>query len=56
MKGFSIGDAEVSPVHANFIINREKATSADILKLMDRVKRRVLEKSGVALLEEVVIW
>lgn len=53
MKGARCGDAEVSPVHANFIVNRGKATAADILALGDRCKARVKEQFGVDLQYEV---
>jgi UDP-N-acetylmuramate dehydrogenase len=56
LKGLAMGGAAVSPVHANFIVNKGGATAAEILSLIDTVRRRVLEKSGVALEEEVIIW
>jgi UDP-N-acetylmuramate dehydrogenase len=56
LKGFSIGGAMVSDVHANFIINRGNATFEDTLKLIDHIKRVVREKQGVTLEEEVIVW
>jgi UDP-N-acetylmuramate dehydrogenase len=56
LKGFSIGGAMVSEVHANFIINRNQATFEDVLKLIDHVKKRVRDTQGEQLHEEVVIW
>jgi len=56
LKGTRLGGAVVSERHANFIINRDHATAADILKLMDLIRERVLKASGVELEEEVVIW
>ncbi|MCR5325076.1 MAG: UDP-N-acetylmuramate dehydrogenase [Lachnospiraceae bacterium] len=53
LKGFSIGDAEVSEKHAGFIINKGKATSADIYSLIFEVQRRVYGHSGVKLEPEV---
>jgi UDP-N-acetylmuramate dehydrogenase len=53
MKGARFGDAEVSPVHANFIVNRGKATAADILTLGNQCKARVKERFGVDLQYEV---
>ncbi len=53
LKGFSIGGAMVSEKHANFIINRGDATSKDIFDLIKEIKRRVFEKSGIELEEEV---
>jgi UDP-N-acetylenolpyruvoylglucosamine reductase len=56
LKGARVGDAEVSPVHANFIVNRGHATSADIIALMRQVRQRVREKSGVELEPEVLLF
>ena len=46
LKGYSIGGAMVSKKHAGFIINTGNATAGDILKLIDYVKKVVLEKTG----------
>jgi len=46
LKGMKIGEAMVSDKHAGFIINNGKATSSDILKLIEYVKKTVLEKTG----------
>jgi UDP-N-acetylmuramate dehydrogenase len=56
LKGFSIGGAMVSDVHANFIVNKGHATFADTLKLIDHIKKTVREKQNVSLEEEVIIW
>jgi UDP-N-acetylenolpyruvoylglucosamine reductase len=56
LKGLRIGDAEVSPVHANFIINRGRATSADVVALMREVRSRVREIRGVELEPEVRLF
>lgn len=56
LKGFQIGGAAVSDIHANFIINKKNASFHDALKLIDHIKRTVKEKQGVQLQEEVVIW
>ena len=53
LKGLSIGDAQVSPIHANFIVNTGSATAADIDALIRLVQQRVLEVSGVRLHPEV---
>jgi len=53
LKGLRIGDAEVSPMHGNFIVNRGQATARDILALIDEVRKRVLEAKGIALETEV---
>lgn len=49
LKGKRIGGAEVSLMHANFIINRGGATSQEILELAALIKREVREKTGVDL-------
>jgi UDP-N-acetylmuramate dehydrogenase len=56
LKGFAIGGASVSEVHANFVVNRGDATSADLFELIDRIKEQVASRLGVALEEEVVRW
>lgn len=56
LKGLRVGDAEVSPEHANFLVNHGKATAAEFAELMARVQAAVLERSGVALVPEVEIW
>ncbi len=53
LKGFSIGGAQVSEKHAGFIINREQASPEDIRNLIEEVRRRVFETSGVWLEPEV---
>jgi UDP-N-acetylmuramate dehydrogenase len=53
LKGFSIGGAQVSEKHANFIINRSDASSKDIYDLINHVQRTVYEKTGVMLEKEV---
>jgi UDP-N-acetylmuramate dehydrogenase len=55
-KGLRIGGAEVSAVHANFVVNRGGATCADVLTLMEQVRLRVHEQSGVLLQREVIHW
>jgi UDP-N-acetylmuramate dehydrogenase len=52
-RGLMIGDAEVSPMHCNFLINRGGATAADIEALGEEVRRRVRESSGVTLEWEI---
>ncbi|MFO7626140.1 MAG: UDP-N-acetylmuramate dehydrogenase [Candidatus Fermentibacteraceae bacterium] len=53
LKGFSLGGARFSPVHANFIENTGNACSEDILTLVSTAKRRVLERTGILLHEEI---
>ncbi len=53
LKGKRIGGAEVSPMHANFIVNKEGATAGDVLALAEFVKNEVKEKTGVDLEMEI---
>jgi UDP-N-acetylmuramate dehydrogenase len=55
LKGFRIGDAQVSPMHANFIVNLGQASAHEVLALIDYVKREVYAHSGFLLEEEVRI-
>ncbi len=55
LKGFSVGDFFVSPIHANFIINRGNGKTKDLLELIRIIKNKVKEKFGVGLEEEVII-
>jgi UDP-N-acetylmuramate dehydrogenase len=52
-RGLVIGDAQVSEMHCNFLINRGNATAADIETLGEEVRRRVRETSGVELEWEI---
>jgi UDP-N-acetylmuramate dehydrogenase len=54
LKGYAIGRARVSPVHANFIVNEGSATAADIRALISVCRERVAERFGVTLREEIV--
>jgi UDP-N-acetylmuramate--L-alanine ligase/UDP-N-acetylenolpyruvoylglucosamine reductase len=56
MKGARVGGAEVSRVHANFVINRGGATSADVLELVRRVREGVRKATGVELEPEVLLY
>ena len=56
LKGERVGDAEVSPVHANFIINRGHATSADIIGLVRKIRARVKSARGIDLEPEVLLY
>lgn len=53
LKGFSVGDAEISTKHANFIINNGNAKSSDIVLLIDIIKKKVKKIFNVDLQEEV---
>jgi UDP-N-acetylmuramate dehydrogenase len=52
-RGLVVGDAQVSELHCNFLINRGGATAADIETLGETVRRRVKETSGVTLEWEI---
>jgi UDP-N-acetylmuramate dehydrogenase len=56
LKGYTIGGARVSEKHANFIINLGWSKAQDIQDLIEKVKKEVYEKLGVALAEEVELW
>lgn len=53
LRGFQVGGAQVSEKHCGFVINKENATAADIVELMNQVSAIVKEKFGVELEPEV---
>lgn len=53
LRGFQVGGAQVSEKHCGFVINKDGATAADIVELMDCVTERVEEIFGVTLEQEV---
>ena len=53
LRGFRVGNAQVSEKHCGFVINRGGATAKEVTELMDEVVRRVEENSGVRLEPEV---
>lgn len=55
LKGLRIGEAQVSEVHANFIVNLGRASAADILRTMEIVREKVLQEYGVELEPEIRI-
>ena len=55
LKGYQIGGAQVSEKHAGFIVNKNNATSTDILKLIEYVQNVVKEKTKVEIQLEVEI-
>lgn len=55
MKGAQVGQAKVSDVHGNFIVNLGGATAADVLTLIEQIKQRVYNTSGIELEEEIHI-
>lgn len=54
-KGWQVGDALCSPVHANWLVNVGAATCADMVTLIERVRARVIEVHGLRLELEVKI-
>lgn len=55
LKGYSVGDAEVSIKHAGFVVNKGNATAEDVLKLIEIIKQTVLEKCGKEIELEIEI-
>ena len=53
LKGFSIGGAQVSPMHANYFVNTGGATAADVRRLIEHVQRTVEQQFSVRLDPEV---
>jgi UDP-N-acetylmuramate dehydrogenase len=56
LKGLRIGDAEVSKRHANFIVNRGKASAVQVMDLLEIIRERVQKETGVKLVPEVSVW
>jgi UDP-N-acetylmuramate dehydrogenase len=56
LKGHRVGDAMVSDRHANFFVNVGRASSSDMLKLIDDVRERVRLAYGTELENEVIVW
>ncbi|MEK6692871.1 MAG: UDP-N-acetylmuramate dehydrogenase [Nitrospirota bacterium] len=54
-KGFRVGDAEVSRVHANFIVNRGKAKASDVISIINAIKEKVLKERKIVLEPEIRI-
>ena len=55
LKGYQIGGAQISEKHAGFIINKDNATTKDIIDLIEYTKKIVFEKFGVQIEEEIEI-
>ena len=55
LRGYRVGDAQVSEKHCGFVVNRGKATCAEVLQLIEEVQKKVKEQFGVQLEPEVRI-
>ncbi len=55
LKGTSVGDAQVSTKHANFIVNQGHASAADVLSLIKKVRARIAQQTGIKLELELKI-
>ncbi len=56
LKGLRRGGAQISSIHANYIINEGHATFEDVIGLMKEVEKRVFEHSGKRLIREILVW
>lgn len=54
LKGFSVGDAQVSEKHAGFIINKGRATAEDVKLLSDLIKEKIKEINGIEIESEII--
>ena len=55
LRGYQVGDAQVSEKHCGFVINKGNATAADVLTLIENVREKVQEQFGVTLEPEVKV-
>lgn len=55
LKGFTVGDAQVSPLHANFIVNMGRATARDVLALIRMIGKKVETEKGITLELEIKV-
>ncbi|MBI5166329.1 MAG: UDP-N-acetylmuramate dehydrogenase, partial [candidate division NC10 bacterium] len=55
LKGLRQGNAQISPKHANFIVNLGGATATDVLSLIDLAKERVRQETGIELELEIQV-
>jgi UDP-N-acetylmuramate dehydrogenase len=56
LKGTRVGGAEISDRHANYIVAQSGATAADVLALIDQIRRRVQERCGYQLDLQIQVW
>ena len=55
LKGYQIGDAQISTKHSGFIVNKGNATAKDVVSLINYIKEKVQEAYGVLLEEEIIV-
>ena len=55
LKGLRVGDAQISSLHANFIVNLGRATARDFLELIEQIRERVLKERGIELALELMV-
>ena len=55
LKGYQIGDAQVSTKHSGFIVNKGNASAKDVTELINYIKEKVLESYNVKLEEEIIV-
>ena len=55
LKGYAVGNAEISTKHSGFIVNKGNATAKDVTDLIEHIKEKVLEAYGVKLEEEIIV-
>lgn len=53
LKGFEIGGAKVSPIHANFIVNTGRASAKEVIELMQHIRKVVQAQTGIILEPEI---
>lgn len=56
LKGYRVGKARVSEVHANFILTEQGATASDVLAVIEHVQSVVRDRFSVELEREIVLW
>ncbi|MBH54676.1 MAG: UDP-N-acetylenolpyruvoylglucosamine reductase [Opitutaceae bacterium] len=56
LKGMTVGGAEVSDVHANFLVNNGFATAAEVISLINKLRKKVYQKTGYKLEPEVILY
>lgn len=56
LKGYIVGGASISEQHANFLIAGDGCTATDLVQLLEHISNTVMEKFGVRLKREIVVW